>query len=220
MPKQTFFNLPDHKRNRILTIAIDEFADNPYDVASISNIVREAEIAKGSFYQYFEDKQDLYQYLIELSAERRLDLLKTLKPPDPTGGLFVYFRWLFQTAVYFELKHPGLARVSFRAFVEEIPFPEITEELRRRGTTQFFKQLLSQGILHGEINPWVDVDLAAFLIEAAYYKFGRYFVNRLGEPEEDTSIETIFDHPEAQQLLDNLMEILQGGMQSKQDQRA
>lgn len=218
MPKQTFFNLPNHKRNRILTIAIDEFAGNPYDVASISNIVREAKIAKGSFYQYFEDKQDLYQYLIELSAERRLDLLKTLQPPDPTGGLFTYFRWLFQTAVYFELKHPGLARVSFRAFVEEIPFPQITEELRRRGTTQFFKQLLSQGILHGEVNPWIDVDLAAFLIEAAYYKFGRYFVNRLGQPDEKATIETILENPEGQQLLDNLMEILQGGMQSKQDQ--
>ncbi len=218
MPKETFFNLPDPKRNRILTIAIDEFARNPYDVASISNIVREAGIAKGSFYQYFEDKQDLYRYLIELSSERRLELLKTLPPPDLNGGLFIYFRWLFQTAVYFELQYPELARVAFRAFVEEIPFPEMTEELRRRGTTQFFKQLLSQGVLHGDVSPWVDVDLAAFLMEAAYYQFGRYFVSRLGEPGEGATVESIFEHAEAQQLLDNLMEILQGGMQANRGQ--
>lgn len=218
MPNETFFNLPEPKRNRILTIAIEEFARNPYDVASISNIVREAGIAKGSFYQYFEDKQDLYRYLIELGSERKLDLLKALPPPDPTGSLFVYFRWLFQTAVYFELEHPGLARVAFRAFVEEIPFPQITEELRRRGTTQFFKQLLAQGALHGQVSPWVDVDLAAFLMEAAYYQFGRYFIDRLGDPGEGATIESIFEHAEAQQLLDNLMEILQGGMQSNHGQ--
>ena len=59
MPKETFLNLPEEKRNRILDAAIQEFAANPYDVASISNIVRKVGIAKGSFYQYFEDKKDL-----------------------------------------------------------------------------------------------------------------------------------------------------------------
>jgi AcrR family transcriptional regulator len=211
MPKDTFFNLPDYKRNRILKIAIREFAENPYDVASISNIVREAGIAKGSFYQYFEDKQDLYRYLIELGTEERLNVIKALPAQDLSGDLFVYIRWLFQSAVYFELKEPGLAQVAYRAFVDEVPFPEMAEELRRRGPTQFFKQLLTQGVHHGDISPWADVDLAAFIMEATYYQFGRYFVQRL-DLTADTDLEQAFASAEAQELLDNLIRILQKGI--------
>ncbi len=70
MPKETFFNLTADKRSRIIDIAIREFANNPYDVASISNIVREAEFAKAAL-PVFEDKQDLYRYLIELGIEKK-----------------------------------------------------------------------------------------------------------------------------------------------------
>lgn len=211
MPKDTFTNLPDYKRNRIIKIAIREFAENPYDVASISNIVREAGIAKGSFYQYFEDKQDLYRYLIELGTEERLSVIKALPAQDLSGDLFVYIRWLFQSSVYFELKEPGLAQVAYRAFVDEVPFPEMAEELRRRGPTQFFKQLLTQGVHHGDISPWADVDLAAFIMEATYYQFGRYFVQRLNLTA-DADLEQAFASAEAQELLDNLIQILQKGI--------
>ena len=71
MPKQTFFNLPDDKRQRIIDVVIDEFADNDYANVSISSIVARAGIAKGSFYQYFEDKEDLYGYLVSLIAEKK-----------------------------------------------------------------------------------------------------------------------------------------------------
>jgi AcrR family transcriptional regulator len=60
MPTDTFHNLPTKKRDRILEAAITEFAAHPYDAASLSNIARQAEIGKGSLYQYFENKKDLY----------------------------------------------------------------------------------------------------------------------------------------------------------------
>lgn len=213
MPKQTFFALPDEKRSRILDVAIEEFAAKPYDVASISNIVRSSDIAKGSFYQYFNNKQDLYQYLIEYGNIKKLELVKTLPAPDPDSDLFGYFRWLFQSTVYFEIQYPHLARIQYRAFVEEIPFPEIIEELRRRGTTQFFKQLLSQGIVHGKVAPFVDPDLAAFLLETAYYRFGRYFIERLNLDRESIELATLFEGDEAQALVSNLLDIFQSGMQ-------
>jgi AcrR family transcriptional regulator len=212
MPNQTFFNLPVPKRNRIIEIAIREFADHPYKVASISNIVREAGIAKGSFYQYFNDKQDLYRYLLELGTEGRLQAVADLPAQDPSEYLFGYIRSLFQSAVYFELKEPGLAQVAYRAFVDEVPFPEMAEELRRRGPTQFFKQLLTQGLHRGEISTWADVDLAAFIMEATYYQFGRYFIQRLKLTPADTDLDQIFSRPEAQELLESLIHTLQKGI--------
>lgn len=219
MPKDTFNNLPKEKQDRILNIAIAEFANNPYDVASVSNIVRKAGIAKGSFYQYFEDKKDLYRYLIELGTEEKLQLIKELPTPNPSMGLFGYMRWQFLSVVFFEVRRPQLAQITFRAYVEEIPFPEMREELRRRGTTQFFKQLISQGIIHGDVAAWVDPDMAAFIMEVVFYQFGNYFIDRLGLREQEIIDQRIFENEEAQQLLDNLMDIIEAGMKRDPQQR-
>ena len=212
MPKETLLNLAAGKRSLIIEVAIREFADNPYDVASISNIVREAGIAKGSFYQYFEDKQDLYRYLIELGIEEKLNLIQDIPAGDLSGDIFDYFRRLFQAAVIFELKEPGLARVAHRAFVEEIPFPKMVEEMRRRGPTQLFKPLLTQGIHRGDISPRADVDLAAFILETTFYQFGQYFIKRLKLDEPGVNPDQILGGSEAQALLDNLVRILQKGI--------
>ena len=212
MPNETFFNLAADKRSRIIASAIREFAENPYDVASISNIVRETGIAKGSFYQYFEDKQDLYRYLIELGIEEKLNLIKDLPAGDLSDNLFDYIRRLFQSAVKFELTEPGLAQVAYRAFVEEVPFPKMAEEMRRRGPTQLFKQLLTQGIHSGKISPWADVDLAAFIMETAFYQFGRYFTKRLKLNDSVSDPDQILNTPEAQALLDNLIRVFEKGI--------
>ena len=219
MPKNTFFNLPEDKRMRILDASIAEFAAHPYKVASIANIVRQAKIAKSSYYQYFEDKQDLYRYLIQLCTEERLALLKTLPTPDPASDLFGYLRWLLLSAVYFEVQRPRLATITYRAFVEEIPFPEMIEELRRRGTTQFFKQLLAQGILHGTVSPMVDPDMAAFLLESIYYRVGKYVLERVRSDDGELNEKTALEDESVQQLLDNLMDLIKGGMQDKSPQR-
>lgn len=215
MPKQTFKNLSDEKRERIMQIAISEFAEKTYDTASISKIVRKANIAKGSFYQYFEDKKAFYRFLVEFATEEKLAIIKELPAPDPSSDLFGYLRWQFLAQVFFELHRPGLAKILYRAFIEEIPFPDMTEELRRRGSSQFFKQLLSQGIIHGSISPWVDPDVAAFIIEVIFYQFGKYFIDRLQLTEKMFVDQSVFTDQAAQDLLSNLMDILAAGMQPK-----
>lgn len=219
MPKETFARLLQEKQNRILTIAANEFAAHPYRVASISRVVRLSGIAKGSFYQYFEDKKDLYRTLVEISSEKKLNLLREIPSPDPNGDLFTYFKWQFLSTIIFELRYPDFAQILYRAFVEEVPFPDITEELRRRGTTQFFKQLIAQGIAHGDVAVWVDPDIAAFLLETLFYQFGKYFITRLNLSAADTQDQSIFTRPEAQQIIQNLMDILEAGIKRDPEQR-
>ncbi|RDW15742.1 TetR/AcrR family transcriptional regulator [Oceanobacillus arenosus] len=71
MPKQTFFNLPESKRYNLIVAAEKEFARAPLSEASIANIVKEACIARGSFYQYFEDKEDAYFFLLNQQIKER-----------------------------------------------------------------------------------------------------------------------------------------------------
>ena len=64
MPTQRFLNLKDSKKNAILEAAAHEFARVPYSAVSINQIIKEAEISRGSFYTYFEDKDDLMRYML------------------------------------------------------------------------------------------------------------------------------------------------------------
>lgn len=70
MPKQTFFNLKEDKKEKIEKALIKEFSRNSFEKASISNIILEANIPRGSFYQYFEDKEDAIYYIIDKYLEK------------------------------------------------------------------------------------------------------------------------------------------------------
>ena len=63
MPKGTFFNLPEEKRERILMAVVKEISRVPIDKISINKIIHDAEISRGSFYQYFIDKDDVIKYV-------------------------------------------------------------------------------------------------------------------------------------------------------------
>ncbi len=64
MPKQTYYNLSEDKRDRIFNAGVLELSYHDVNDASVNTIVRIANISKGSFYQYFEDKNDFYWYIV------------------------------------------------------------------------------------------------------------------------------------------------------------
>lgn len=131
MPKPTFLNLPDEKRNRIVELALDEFSTHPYRQASLSRIVARAGIAKGSMYQYFENKLDLYQWLVTEELERRRSEwlqsngIGSDGDPELDTGLFATLERMVATGVGFTLAHPRLARLAASASE-----PTADEELR------------------------------------------------------------------------------------------
>lgn len=63
MCTETFLRLPEEKRNRFLEAAWEEFTRVKYSDVSINKIVQRAGIPRGSFYQYFAGKDDLFAYL-------------------------------------------------------------------------------------------------------------------------------------------------------------
>ena len=72
MPSSTFLNLAPEKQEKLLSAAVREFTERPYNEASINRIVREAGIPRGSFYMYFRDKEDLFHYLVQESIQELL----------------------------------------------------------------------------------------------------------------------------------------------------
>lgn len=65
MPKDTFLNLSDEKKQKILNVLKKEFQTKPYYKVNVKTIVEELKIARGSFYQYFENLEDSYFTILD-----------------------------------------------------------------------------------------------------------------------------------------------------------
>ncbi|MDA1636372.1 TetR family transcriptional regulator [Bacillus cereus] len=95
MPKQTFFNLEREKKELLIQAAMKEFSRVPLFEASISNIIKDAGIPRGSFYQYFEDKEDVYFFLLNDHSKRDNEkFISILKENE--GDLFDSYIELYQ----------------------------------------------------------------------------------------------------------------------------
>lgn len=127
MPKETFFHLPLEKQQRIMRAAKKEFSRAPLGEASIAQIIKDAEIPRGSFYQYFEDKDDLYFYYFKSSHRNaQEELKKAMKKAD--GRLFDGFELYFAKMVEEVLQGPNAAfyrnlfmNMDYRSFHKVAP---------------------------------------------------------------------------------------------------
>jgi len=64
MQKTTFGNLSPGKKAEIIIACLEEFILTYYKNASVSRIVHNLGIAKGSFYRYFESKKEVYSIYV------------------------------------------------------------------------------------------------------------------------------------------------------------
>ena len=98
MPTERFYRLPEAKKQVIRQAAIKEFARVPFEKASINQIIQNADISRGSFYTYFEDKQDVVRYIFEDNARQMQECCeRELDKND--GNLFDMLEWLFEFTI-------------------------------------------------------------------------------------------------------------------------
>ena len=100
MIKITFYNLPEQKRQRIIDAIVEEFSSSSTEKVSINRIVKAANISRGSFYQYFDDKVDLVEVLtksfVDLSIEGANKALEY-----SNGDIFYTYEKLFEIITNF-----------------------------------------------------------------------------------------------------------------------
>ena len=98
MPKETFLKLSKEKQQKVINAAKKEFARAPIENVSIKNIVEEADIARGSFYQYFESKEDLLIYILRENSEKLNTKLKD-KVKETNGDIFKLYIFLYDSMI-------------------------------------------------------------------------------------------------------------------------
>lgn len=213
MPTSTFFNLPDEKRQLLLDIAIDEFGAHPYAVASISKIVERAGIAKGSIYQYFADKEAFYLYLVGYAVERQMTLLGELVSGGSNGDLFDRLRWQMDATLHVGLAAPALVRLLRRALQTDPPLRHAVDQIVGGASDSHSRLLIEDAIARGELDPALDVDLAAYVIRQVMSELAGFLVRRLGLSLDAVADDlSLLDSAEVGAVYDRLIAILRHGL--------
>ncbi|NLK96081.1 MAG: TetR/AcrR family transcriptional regulator [Clostridiales bacterium] len=100
MPKKTFYNLPAEKRDKIIRAIKEEFSRVSYNKVSINKIIQLAGIPRGSFYQYFEGKDDMIEYILDYFRNRLIEIMKQ-SLIETNGDLFKSFNYIFGIIINF-----------------------------------------------------------------------------------------------------------------------
>lgn len=165
MPTGTFHRLPAARRDRLVNEAIAEFADRTYTEASLSQIARRAEIPKGSFYQYFEDKLDLYRWLLTEEAPRRKR--EFVGTAAMSGDFWVCLDTAIERGMAFLVEHPHLARLTAAA-ADPTAIVEVRGLHRavcEAGIAEL-RGLVERGITSGDLPAELNATVATRLIAA------------------------------------------------------
>lgn len=162
MPKQTFFNLPEDKRQKIIDLAVEEFASRPYTSASLSNVVAKAGIAKGSMYQYFENKKDLFLYLMDLAVQEKVAFINSYHF-DPEEDFFILLEKLIMAGMRFYLEHPHLGKLVANALEPYSEFQELSAQSKQM-SLDYYQQMVKAAQQKGTIRKDLESRLIAHLL--------------------------------------------------------
>jgi TetR/AcrR family transcriptional regulator len=182
MAKPTFKNLNPEKKRHFLDAAFNEFALHDYHSSSISLIVANLGIAKGSVYQYFADKSDLYFHLLDLATTYKLDSLEErTKLLAPTAGFFELHRCIILGGAAFDFRNPRYSLLIMNA-MKEPPTPELgdlAEDLSRR-SAEFLESFVLDGVNRREVRHDLDSLLVVHVVNAVTLAVGPHMERKYG----------------------------------------
>jgi AcrR family transcriptional regulator len=159
-------------RAAILDAAREVFAEQGYEAASVRDIIRRTELASGTFYNYFPDKDAIFVALIAETGEQARLRVRAARRSARTasefveGGYRAFFEFIVEEPERFAFMRRNLETMSNR-FGENV-LPAGTEELADD---------LRAAIDAGHLPP-VDVDYCAHAMVAVGLELGARLADR------------------------------------------
>ncbi|MBS3811496.1 MAG: TetR/AcrR family transcriptional regulator [Halanaerobiales bacterium] len=201
MPKETFYNLSDVKKNKILDAAIDEFAENDYHQANVTGVIEKSGIASGSFYQYFDGKKDLYKYLIGIILKRKLKYLnkEVMNSPEQLN-FFDLLRQLYKGGIQFAEENPRLVAIGNNFINSKSKVCIDIREKQKPMSNQYFEKLIKYAIKKGDVKKDIDPAFTAKFLTSVNYALSDFIYAEEGL-KENTMV-----------IIDDLINIIESGL--------
>lgn len=174
MPKSTFFNLSDDKKQRIFDAAVQEFSKRRFSDASINQIVKNAGIPKGSFYQYFADKEDIYLYMAEEISKDIHEILGN-RAFNPNASFFEIIIRRAEETIKVDKIRPEYSKIGALTLIDN---SEFILQLLRASNGKYI-EIIERDKQRGLIKPEID---SAVVIKMIYiFVFNEYLYSGFDE---------------------------------------
>ncbi len=181
---RAFETLSAEKQECIYSAAVDEFATHGYSSASMNSLVRKAGISKGSLFQYFRSKPELFDGIVRVAFNRVKSTLRNVRAESEGRDLPERLEMLLRSGFRFIREHPRLARIYFHLLHSgDAPFG--TERLRylSRRSQEFLVEMLAEARDSGELAENLDLERSAFLLNTMFEGLLRAFYLEHLDPE-------------------------------------
>lgn len=174
---ETFLRLPEEKRTRFLDAAWEEFTRVSFAEASINRIVHRAGIPRGSFYQYFTDKRDLFGYLLGKVREEFVERYRQIA--GVSGGD------MFQTQLACFDRFSFQGRRLDPVFGRCIQFLRLNPELHWQMIAENpGRQALDDLARHVDLSPFRDAETGRHALMLTLLALAAAIMDGLGAPED------------------------------------
>ena len=160
MPKETFNNLSKDKKIKIFNAAVQEFSTKRFSEASINQIVKTAGIPRGSFYQYFNDKEDIFLYVFTEILKEKQEILQSAEDVNPDADVFEVLMQTTKASYKWSKAKPEYSQISL---LMEIDNSEFITGLRT-ASANMLREMVERDKQRGLIKPEIDPDLVVEMI--------------------------------------------------------
>ncbi|MBU8869579.1 MAG: TetR/AcrR family transcriptional regulator [Gemmatimonadales bacterium] len=158
--------LRPEKRDKIFSVAVDEFSKG-YNSASMNSLAKSAGISKGSIFNYFRSKGDLFEGVVSVTLTQVKKYLRGVQ--EQTSELSFEDRLceLLRSGFRFIDRHPRLASIYFNLLQSgDVPFRSRQIAAITRSSTNYLNKLIEEGQAAGELNREINSRRLAFLLNA------------------------------------------------------
>ena len=162
--KPTFMNITQEKREKILSVAVSEFAHNGFDNANINTIAKKAGVSVVSLYNYFDTKTDLFLTSVHYGITSLEVIVDGIV--NSQDDVMVKLEKLIRIAIEFSRRNKVLIKLynEFTSESNSERAKKIAADMES-STSQAYKSAIIEGQVAGEIRTDIDPGMAAFLVD-------------------------------------------------------
>ncbi|MDH8676802.1 TetR/AcrR family transcriptional regulator [Fusibacter bizertensis] len=164
------------RKDELIKAALDEFIQTDYEKASLNNIIKNAQISKGTFYYHFENKEALYLYLLENSANVKWTFINenSGKDQEQFAKMNLFDKFIYQAELGYEFakRYPQYYQLSLRLSKEK-NHPIYTKAIAYLGgnSEALMRQMIDAAYENHELDHHFDKE---FIIKVLAYQFMHY----------------------------------------------
>jgi AcrR family transcriptional regulator len=139
-------------RDKLLRVAREVFEEDGFDGASISRIVEGANVSRGTFYLYFESKEDIFRTLADEMLGQVVELQRPLDTVDPIETI----RHSIASFVAYYRDHARLMAVLEQVATHDEGFRALRRDMRRgvaERAVKFIASLQKRGVVPATVDP-------------------------------------------------------------------